>query len=350
MPCGATTSQVDRYEVELARFFHAPHAVAAASGTAALHCGLNVLGIGIGDEVLVPAVAPMSSIAPVCYVGAVPVFVDCGPSGAGVDLEDLEAKITVRTRALLLVHQWGRTGDLCRIVELAGARGLRVIEDATHAVGTRIDEAYAGTFGDVGCFSTHDGNLLWSGEGGFLLTHDEGLAEQCRHLRSHGASTTERGRSLSAVGFSYRLAEPLAVIARTNLANLAEVLGERQRATELLTDLLRDVPGLTISAPDGPERWNGHSPLLRIGLERPREFSAYLSTTHGVANSIGSHRLTAADQAPAFVEHVRRRQPCLRARAVVDTTLAISLVENTTEDDLHQIAATVRGEAVRWNQ
>ncbi|MGO1053712.1 DegT/DnrJ/EryC1/StrS family aminotransferase [Crossiella sp. CA198] len=348
MPRSAPAQQTAWYEAELADFFGMPHAVAVASGTAALHCGLLALGIGPGDEVLVPALAPVSSIAPVCYVGAVPVFVDCGPSGAGLDLEDLRAKITVKTRAVLLVHHWGRTGDVYRTVELAGSHGLRVIEDATHAVGTRTDDLYAGTLGDLGCFSTRDGNLLWSGEGGFLLTHNEEFAEQCRMLRKHGLDATAQGQPLTAAGYSYRLAEPLAAIARTNLARLTPALREHRRASQLLSGLLRDVPGLTLIHEEGPELWNQHSPLLRIDLGQPREFSAYLSTMHGVATSVGSHRLTAADQAPVFAEYVR--QPCLRARAVVDTTLAVSLSVRSTDEELHELAATVHRAALHWNR
>ncbi|MCO1575856.1 DegT/DnrJ/EryC1/StrS family aminotransferase [Crossiella sp. SN42] len=322
-----------------------PEAVAVSSGTAAIHLALTVLGIGPGAEVLVPALAPASSVAPVLYVGARPVFVDCGPSGVGLDLADLEAKITVQSAAVLLVHQWGRTGDAGRAVEFAGARGLRVIEDATQAIGTTIDDTPAGTLGDIGCFSTREGNLLDSGEGGFLLTHEAEIAHTCRVLRQHGQEPATATTAPAAVGFSYRLADPLVAAARLQLARLKDRLRARARQTALLSETLRDVADLVIPHDQGPETWNGHSMLAHVGLPNPREFSACLAA-RGVPNSIGTHGLISADQVPAFADYVQ--QPCLRARTVVNTMLAISLPADATEEQVRELAATVAGEARQW--
>ncbi|GAA2778776.1 DegT/DnrJ/EryC1/StrS family aminotransferase [Crossiella cryophila] len=339
-------TDVDRYERELAIRFQVPHAVAVSSGTAALRLALVALGIGSGDEVLVPALAPASSVAPVLDVGARPVFVDCGPSGAGLDLEDLEAKITVLSKAVLLVHQWGRTGDACRTVEFAGTHGLRVIEDASQAIGTTIDGAPAGTLGDIGCFSTRAGNLLNSGEGGFLLTHDIEFAGACRTLRQHGQDPATATTTPALPGNSYRLADPLAAIARAKLADLDETLRDQARRTLLLTKHLLGTSGLVIPHATGPESWNGHSLLAHLDMPAPREFCAHLAV-RGVPNSVGTYGLTSADQVPAFSAYVE--QPCLRARAVVDTMLAISLPAKVTEDHVRQIATTVVNEARRWS-
>jgi perosamine synthetase len=144
MPDPWATGQVDLYERELAQHFGTAEAIAVASGTAALHCALIALGVGKDDEVLVSAAASPSSVAPILYLGAAPVFVDSGIGGISLDLHDVASKITERTRVIIAVHLWGRTGDLVRLVEFAGAHGLKVVEDARDAVGTRFDDQYAG--------------------------------------------------------------------------------------------------------------------------------------------------------------------------------------------------------------
>lgn len=152
MPNPVAACQVSRYETELTRCFGVPNAVAVASGTAALHCALASCGIGPGDEVLVPAVSVVMSVAPVCYLGAQPVFVDCGPSGADFSYEDLAAKVTTRTKAVVPVYLWGRAGDPARLADFAAEHGLQMIEDACQAHGTLVRGRLAGTFGTSAAF------------------------------------------------------------------------------------------------------------------------------------------------------------------------------------------------------
>jgi perosamine synthetase len=336
---------VERYERELADYFEIEHAVAVSSGTAALHCAVHALEIGPGDEVLVPAVSVVMSVAPVLYAGAVPVFVDCGPDGAGVDLHDLEAKITERTRAVMAVHLWGRTGDLLGLVECARTNGLRVIEDACQAVGSRVDGQLAGTFGDLGCLSTKDGKILWSGEGGAVLTRHQDLADDCRAFRTHWQAPPAGQAPHAKLGHNYRLAEPLAALARTNLARLDDLLAVRRHQSWLLTSLLSDALGIGLIRQDWDEEWNWHSPVLRLGLSRSREFTTHLSGL-GVPNSVGTFGLISAEQRPVFADYARG--PCLRARAVLDSTLAVVIGEQDADDRIRVFAATITEEAARW--
>lgn len=345
MPDPWSTNQVELYERELAGYFEIDHAIAVSSGTAALHCALRALAIGPGDEVLVPAVSVVMSVAPILYVGAVPVFVDCRADGIGLDLDDLAAKITDRSRAVLPVHLWGRTGDVVRLVELARVHGLWVIEDACQAIGTRFNGQLAGTFGDLGCFSTRDGKILWSGEGGFILTHGEELAERCRALRTHWQTPPRGQRPLTELGHSYRLAEPLAAIARTNLAHIDGLLARRRHQGQLLVSLLVDTPGLHPLEEETREGWNWFASLLHLELARPREFSAHLAAL-GIPNSVGSHGLIAADQRPLFTSYVR--QSCQRARTVIDGTLAVVLSDRDTDDRIRGMASTIAEGAARW--
>ena len=343
MPDPVATCQVSHYETELTRHFGVPHAVAVASGTAALHCALASCGIGPGDEVLVPAVSVVMSVAPVCYLGAQPVFVDCDPSGADFSHEDLAAKVTTRTKAVVPVYLWGRAGDPAKLADFAAERGLQMIEDACQAHGTRVRGRLAGTFGSLGCFSTKDGKLLWSGEGGYILTEDEGLAERCRALRTHWQAPPRGEAPLSQLGFNYRLAEPLAAIARDNLTRFSQALTRRQQQARLLAAALASTPGITIL--DQGEDWNGYAPLARIDLVRPRGFCERLATL-GVPNSVGTYRLVACDQRPMFAQF--SPEPCHAAARFIETLLAVVVTEHDDDERIERYADIITQEAAQW--
>lgn len=344
MPDPASGRQARAYESELAAWFGVRHAIAVSSGTAALHCCLIAAGIGRGDEVLVPAAAVVMSVAPVLYAGAVPVFVDSPRDGFGLDLDDLAAKTTPRTRAVLPVHLWGRVGNLDQIHAFAQERSLLVIEDACQAVGTRHDGRLAGTWGQMGCLSTKDGKILWSGEGGVVLTDDAQLAHRCAAFRTHWQDPAYP--DAAEVGHNYRLAEPLAAIARDNLARLDDAVALRQQQTELLTSLAVDTPGLHQQETELWEDHNGYAPTLRITLDKPRAFCDHLAQL-GVPNSVGTFGLRAADQRGMFAPYAAAR-PCSAAAEVIDHTLAPILTEHTTTDDVRTYAEIIHREAQRW--
>lgn len=143
------------------------------------------VGIGPGDEVLVPALAVIMSIVPVLYLGATPVFVDSAPGQIDFDYADLVRKITPRTRAILPVYLWGTACMMPQLMEIAAQHGFPVVEDACQAHGSTWDGKAPGTWGKAGCFSMRDGTLIATGEGGFLLTNDRQVAAFCRAFRTH---------------------------------------------------------------------------------------------------------------------------------------------------------------------
>ena len=214
LPDPAAGRQVAKLERELADRFDVAAAVVVSSGTAALHTALAALGIGPGDEVLVPALSVVMSAAPIVYTGARPVFVDCIPDGWDLDYADLEAKASHATRAVMPVHLWGRLTDRDRLRRFATKRGLHIVEDACQAQGSSIGGRAAGTLGTVGCFSLKDGKIMWSSEGGYLLTNDPDLAGRSRAFRSHWQTPPPGQPPMAQLGHNYRLAEPLAVLAR----------------------------------------------------------------------------------------------------------------------------------------
>lgn len=351
MPDPASTAIADEFEAGLADLMGVRFAVAVSSGTAALHAALVACDVGPGDEVLVPAVSVVMSVAPVVYAGARPVFVDAAtlPGGAGTDLDydDLDAKLSDRTRAVLAVHLWGRSSDPRRLAEFCAQHGLRLVEDACQAHGTRVLGRPLGGFGDAGCVSLRDGKVLWSGEGGAVLTDDGALAARCRAFRSHWQTPPPGEAPLARLGHNYRLAEPLAAIAHANLARFDQLLARRRAQARLLADLLAAVPGVEPLQPTQAEDWNGYAGLARVTLDRPRAFNAHLAAA-GVPNSVGSFGLRSGDQRAVFAVH--DPAPCPVAATTIDSTLAVVLTERDDDARIHRYADTIAREADQWPQ
>jgi dTDP-4-amino-4,6-dideoxygalactose transaminase len=343
MPDPMAGDQARKYEEELAAFFGGGEAIAVSSGTAALHCALAASGIGPDCEVLLPALSVVMSAAPVTYTGATPVFFDCTPDGTDASYEDLAAKITPRTRAIMPVYLWGRTKGAARLAAFAASRGLLLIEDACQAIGSRCDGKLAGTLGDAGCFSTKDGKLVWSGEGGVIRTADPALAARCRAYRTHWQEPPPGQAPLSAVGNNYRLAEPLAAIARANLARFPRLLERRRQQTQLLSGLIAGAPGISI-LPEEPE-WNGYAPLARFDLPRPREFSRHLAGL-GVPNSTGTYHLVPCDQRTMFAGH--RHAPCPNASTFLESLLAVVVTDHDDDKQICRYADIITTEAAAW--
>lgn len=214
-------ADVETFEARLAAYAGTGHAVAMASGTDALIYGMKALDIGPGDEVITPPNSFVSSTAAIIHTGAVPVFADVLPD-QNIDPERVEAAITPRTRAIMAVHLTGRVARMDAITAIARRHGLKVIEDAAQAMGSRYDGRHAGTFGDIGCFSAHPlKNLNAAGDAGFLLTDDAEVAARLRRLRNNGLAdrntvvewgTVSRLDTLQAAILSLRLERLPAVI------------------------------------------------------------------------------------------------------------------------------------------
>jgi perosamine synthetase len=344
MPDPSGGPAVGQLEHDLSEAFGVPHAVAVCSGTAALHAAFSACGIGAGDEVLVPALSVVMTVAPLAALRATPVFVDSDPATLDVDYDDAARKLTPRTRAIVAVHLWGRMGDPAALTAFATAHDLVVIEDAAQAAGTIRDGHRAGTVGTIDCFSMKDGKILWSGEGGFLLTARRDLAEHAAAFRSHWQPAPAGQDPLSRLATNARLAAPLAAIAAANVHRLTELVALRRAQTRYLLHALDQAPGLTPVEPAADEDWNGFAPLLHVSLPQARAFTEHLAR-QAVPNSTGSFRLVPCDTRPMFAAH---GEPCRGAAHILDHTLAILLTERDTEATLDRYAAVITREATTW--
>jgi dTDP-3-amino-3,4,6-trideoxy-alpha-D-glucose transaminase len=229
-------TEVEAFEEELAAYCGTAHAVGISSGTEALVLALRALGIGPGDEVVVPANSFIATAEAVSLVGATPRFVDVDPDTALVTAELLEPAIGPRTRCVIPVHLYGRTVDLDPILALARARGAFVVEDACQAHGAVTAGRRAGSLADAGCFSFYPAKNLGAwGDGGALVTNDEWIADQVRLLRSHG----ERPRYHHRVpGTTARLDALQAAVLRVKLRRLDTANAGRRRVAAQLTAAL----------------------------------------------------------------------------------------------------------------
>lgn len=218
---------VKKFEDELKLKFNSKYAVACSSGTAAIHCALLALGIKPGDEVIVPNLTVIMTIMPVLYIGAIPVFVDCDKDNIDFDYNDLETKITDKTKAIIPVYMWGLPYNIPKLKNIAKKYKLKIIEDACQAQGSRYRNKYLGTFGDMGCFSLKDGKLVSSGEGGYILTNNESYYIKLVNLRNHQISQNP-DNSFKDVGYNYRLTNIQAYLGLESLKNIDVSLSHRK--------------------------------------------------------------------------------------------------------------------------
>lgn len=230
-------------------------AIAVSSGTASLHMALLGLDIGIGDEVIIPALTFVADINVVKMVGATPVLADCGNfKNWNVTAETIEEQITPKTKAVIVVHFGGYPCQMDEIVELCNRRGLYLIEDCAHAPDARYRGKACGTFGDYGCFSFFTNKNLSVGEGGMLVCKDERLALKAKYFRSHGMSALtldrHKGRAISYdvehIGLNYRIDEMRSAIGLVQLDKLKNVNKQRELLVKRYIDKLSDIEDISI--------------------------------------------------------------------------------------------------------
>jgi dTDP-4-amino-4,6-dideoxygalactose transaminase len=245
--------RVAEFEQAFAEFCGTVHAVAVANGTAALHLGLLALGCGPGDEVVLPSLNFVAAANAIVHTGAQPVFCDIGgPDDLNLDPIDLEDALTPRTKAVLVLHYGGYPCDLEPVSALAERAGVAVLEDAAHAPGASLNGRACGTLGAVGCFSFFANKNLPLGEGGMIVTADDGLGERLRLLRSHGMTSLtwdrHRGHASSydvvLPGFNYRLDEVRAAVGLVQLRRLPDENAARARIAARYREALDGADGL----------------------------------------------------------------------------------------------------------
>ena len=280
-----TGPKVERFARAFAEYTGARHAVPVSSATAGLHLALLAHGVGPGDEVIVPAMTFASTANVVVHTGAVPVLADVHAGNLQIQPEDIERRLTRRTRAVIPVHFAGQPADLDPILALAAQAKAAVIEDAAHAVGTEYRGRRIGSFPTTSVFSFHPNKNITTGEGGMVVTGDDAVADQVALLRFHGMDRNAWKRfdksgshryDIGAAGFKYNMMDLQAAIGLHQLPRLDGFIAERTRQAAVYDKALGEMPGLVPpSRVLWPHRhaWHLYTPLLdldRLTIDRDR--------------------------------------------------------------------------------
>jgi perosamine synthetase len=258
--------RVRELESLLQDYLNVKNVVSINSGTSALLAALLAADIRTGDEVLLPSFTFVATANSILAAGAKPVFVDVNKDDYTIDVSDLKAKITKKTRVIVPVHLYGHPSDMDEIAEVAETRSISIIEDACQSLGSTYNNRQTGTFGIMGCFSFYASKVLTSGEGGAVVTDDDSIAEKLKMIRNHGMV---EGYDTRILGLNLRLPEISAAIAKTQMVKLKEMLGLRRRNAEMLTTLISDVAnenGITLPSESQSKRFNWY--LYTIALTK----------------------------------------------------------------------------------
>jgi perosamine synthetase len=284
--------RVREFESNLEGYLGVRHAIAVSSGTAALHVALLSVGVGPGDEVVVPAFTFPATANAVVRVGARPVLVDVSPDDLCMDPDAAERAISSRTRAIVPVHEFGQAARIDEICTLAERRGLTVIEDAACALGTEFDGKRAGTFGEVGCFSFHPRKALTTGEGGLLVTDRDELAAKMRAFRNHGIVTAQSGKTdFMYAGLNYRMTEFQAVLGNAQLERLEDSIRYRAKLSGRYLELLSRVPGITPPAVFSSRRSSHQTFHVIVDDEVDRDAVIQQLRERGIETNLGAQAL-----------------------------------------------------------
>lgn len=244
---------IGEFEEGFANYHQVKHAIATSNGTTALHLALKSLGIGKGDEVIVPTLTFAATANAVLYCNAEPVFVDSHPEYWCMDPDNLEDKVTSRTKAIIPVHLYGHPCDMDPIMDVAEDHHLYVVEDAAEAHGALYKGKKVGTFGDISCYSFYGNKIITTGEGGMCITSDETLESKMRILRDHGMNTNRRYWH-DVIGFNYRMTNLQAAIGVAQLQKLDQFIAKKRENASYYHRMLKDLrdDGLISLHPEMP--------------------------------------------------------------------------------------------------
>lgn len=258
--------KVAELERAFAEYCGTKHALAVNSGTAAIHTALYAAGVGAGDEVITVPFSFIATINPILMVGATPVLVDVNEDDFCMNVEQLEAAITEKTKAIIPVHLYGQAANMDEINKIAKNHGIVVIEDACQAIGATYEGKKAGNLGDIGCFSLYATKNIMCGEGGMITTNSDEVAAAVKSFRQHGMSAPYVYEEL---GYNYRLTDLQAAIAVEQVKKADRFTAARQHNAELLTAGLSEVRGLELPVVAAGRSHVYHQYTIKVTEEFP---------------------------------------------------------------------------------
>ncbi len=354
-----TGGAVAAFEEAFAEWHGVRHCVATSSGTSAIHTALAALGIGPGDEVIVPAHTFIASATPVLHQRATPVFADVDERTYCIAPGSVAERITPRTKAIIAVHLNGHPADVDALVPLAGPHGIAVVEDAAQAHGALYKGRKAGTIGLAGCFSFWEDKIMTTGgEGGCVVTDDDALAERMRRVRHHGEGPIEGERAYYhlELGYNYRMTSMQAATGLVQLRRLDEYLAARRRNAAYLSERLGGIDGIEppfvaeyavhsyykyicrLVGASGPSTVRQAQGAGRTGVDIGRFMQAVAA--EGVP--ISRRYQTPLPQQPVFRDAGRRGEACPVAERLAAELFTLLVHPTVTTKDLDDVVAAIR--------
>jgi len=344
--------RLEAFESAIAAFVGVPHAVGVSSGTAGLHLALLALGVGPGDEVIVPSFTFIAVANAVRYVGARPVFADIAAESLNLDPAGVEAAITPRTRALIVVHTFGRPADLPALLAIAQRHSLLVIEDACEALGAEIGGRRAGSLGHAGVFAFYPNKQITTGEGGMVVSSDPDVARRIASLRNHGRYESRRTSSGANpessrswfehidLGFNYRLSEMQCALGLAQLGRIEAILARREAVARRYCARLRGNSALLLPATDLPGQrlsWFVFVVRLTRTLRKNRDRIVADLAAAGIA---AGRYFAPIHLQPAYAAGgAAPRLPV--TEAVAARTLALPFFNNIADDQIERVCAAL---------
>jgi dTDP-4-amino-4,6-dideoxygalactose transaminase len=343
--------RVARFEEAVAARVGAAHGVALTSCTTSLHLSLVVLGVGPGDEVVVPSLSFIATANAARYVGALPVFADVDENTQNLTDKTIEEVLTPATRAVIVVHQTGVPADLDAIHRVCDPRGIAVVEDAACAIGATYRDRPIGGHSDLVAFSFHPRKVITTGEGGMLMTSNAEWAARLRRLREHGMSVSaaERHQARGLVieqyletGFNYRMTDIQAAVGLVQLGKLDAIVARRRELARYYRQALHDVPGLSMigDPPDGQTNYQSFWVVL------PDDFPVSRNDLLGrfMANRISPRRgIMASHLEPAYAGHPHAPLPV--TERLTNRSVLLPLFHAMTTADQDRVIAVFRDSA-----
>lgn len=356
-----TGTKAKQFEKAFAERYGVKYAVMCSSGTAAIHLSVAALDPEPGSEIIVAPVTDLGSVVGIVFQGCVPVFADWKPGTMNMDPEDIEKRITERTKAVIVVHLAGNPCDMDAITDICSRHNLPVIEDSAQAYLAEFKGKLVGTIGAMGCFSMQQSKHLTTGEGGVTITNDGELAERLSLFRDKGWERWHSGaRAYSMLGTNYRPNELGAGVALAQLSKLSDVVRRRRELASLLTSLIKDVSGIELPVPvEGTKNSYWFYPFFISGYD-PQRFTKALEA-EGIPVSLGytgkplyllSEMFTKKKtfgssgypfNSPYYKGEVQYREGlCPVAEKELNRLAIVKIFENWRQEDIQDIAEAIQ--------
>lgn len=329
--------QMEAFEDAMAEYIDTPHAIAVSSGTAGLHLCIKALGIGEGDEVIVPSFTFIAAANALRYERALPVFVDIDADSLNMSPASIEQAITPKTRAILVVHTFGRPAEMAAIMDIANRHHLFVIEDACEAIGATYQGRKAGSFGDAAVFAFYPNKQITTGEGGMVVTRQPELATHIRALRNQGRYDSADWLQHAELGYNYRLSEINCALGLAQLKRIEPILQQREKVARRYQQALADINELVLPATEIPDiRISWFVYVVRLnsdytGIDRDSIVTALTGAGIGCARYFAPIHLQ-----PSYAAW-RNSAVLPVTEAQASRTIALPFFNRITEEDIAQV-------------